>query len=137
MSTSAATPSISLGEATHDTATLSGGTSPGGSMIFKLFGPNDPTCSKAPAFTSSTQTITCNGSYTSPSFTPTASGTYSWVADYSGDVNNPPLTEARGASTETVTVGAADAKITATGAARVERHGRQVADCSNRQRYGS
>lgn len=119
LTTAAAPASISLGEAAADAATLSGGTSTSGSLVFKLFGPNDSTCSNAPAFTSSALTVTGNGTYTSPSFTPTASGTYSWVAEYSGDVNNPPLSGACGAASEALTVGPPDPPIAAAGAAAI------------------
>ena len=78
--TTTTSPSVGLGSSTHDTATLSGGTNPTGSMIFKLFGPSDSTCSAAPAFISPVTTVSGNGNYTSPNFTPTAAGTYSWVA---------------------------------------------------------
>src|SRR5207248_1770688 len=83
--TTATAPSITLGTSTQDVATLSGGESPTGSLIFKLFGPNDSTCSQAPAFTSSLVKVSGNGTYTPPSFSPPATGTYSWVAEYSGD----------------------------------------------------
>ena len=96
--------SITLGSSTHDTAALSGGTSPTGSLIFKLFGPGDPTCSAAPAYTSPLTTVTGDGNYTSPSFVPTKAGTYSWVDLYSGDTHNAPVSTACGDPDETVTV---------------------------------
>lgn len=96
-------PSISLGGLTHDTAALSEGNSPTGSMIFKLFGPSDPTCSAAPAYTSPLITITGDGSYESPTFTPTIAGSYNWVAEYSGDANNAPVSTACGEEPVSVT----------------------------------
>ena len=108
--------SISLGSNTSDTATLTEGTngdSPTGSLVFKLFGPNDPTCSNAPAYVSSSQTVDGAGNYSSGSFGPTATGTYTWQALYSGDTNNPPVTTAcSGVPAETVTVTAAAAQPT-------------------------
>jgi hypothetical protein len=83
-----ASSSISLGQGTSDTATLAGGSSPTGSLEFRLYGPGDPTCSGAPAYTSPFVNVTGDGNYPSPSFTPTATGNYSWVDDYSGDSNN-------------------------------------------------
>jgi Ca2+-binding RTX toxin-like protein len=71
-----------------DTATLSGGLEPTGTIVFRAFGPNNATCSGAPAFTSPPRTVTGNGIYTSSPYTPTASGTYRWVATYSGDAAN-------------------------------------------------
>ena len=79
-----------LGTALTDTATLSGGTTPTGSIIFRLYGPNDATCANPAIFTSNAIAVNGNGSYTSaPPFTPTAPGTYRWRAFYTGDeVNN-------------------------------------------------
>jgi hypothetical protein len=105
MTTQVAASSISLGQSTSDTATISGGThSPTGSLVFKLFGPGDATCNNAPAFVSSSQTVSGDGAYPSPSFPPTSAGTYSWQALYSGDSNNSPITTACNDPNETVTV---------------------------------
>jgi hypothetical protein len=104
--TTTTSPSVGLGGATHDTATLTG-TNPTGLIIFKLFGPGDPTCSGAPAFISPVQTVNGNGIYTSPAFVPTAVGNYSWVAFYSGDTNNAPVATACADPAETLTVSAA------------------------------
>jgi sugar lactone lactonase YvrE len=97
--------SIALGSQTQDTATLANGKSPTGDLVYKLFGPNDSTCSKAPAYVSSITVVKGDGTYTSPSFTPTEAGTYSWVDLYSGDSNNAPVTTACDDASETVTVG--------------------------------
>jgi sugar lactone lactonase YvrE len=90
---------------TSDTATIAGGTSPTGSLVFKLFGPGDPTCSAAPAYTSPLVNVNGDGQYPSPAFTPTQQGTYSWQVLYSGDANNAAVTTACGDPAETVTVG--------------------------------
>jgi type VI secretion system secreted protein VgrG len=73
--------------AIHDTATLAGGTSPTGTIIFQLFGPGNASCTGTPIFTS-TITVAGNGSYDSAAFTPAAAGTYQWIAAYSGDAVN-------------------------------------------------
>jgi hypothetical protein len=96
---------IGLSTPTFDTATLAGGTSPSGSLVFKLFGPGDASCTSTPAYTSPLQTVSGDGHYRSPSFTPTLEGTYSWVALYSGDSNNAAVTTACGDPAETLTVG--------------------------------
>ena len=44
------------------------------------------------------------GAVTSAAFTPTAAGVYRWIATYSGDANNFPVSGACGDSSETVTV---------------------------------
>src|SRR5437763_234658 len=84
--TTAASPSsINLGSGSvSDVATISNGVSPTGTVTFTLFGPNNSNCSGTPVFTS-TKTVNANGSYSSDPFTPTAIGTYNWVASYTGD----------------------------------------------------
>jgi len=85
-----ATGPVVLGSAISDTAVLSNGSSPTGTITFNAYGPNDANCSGAVAFTA-TKTVNGNGEYTSGNFTPTAAGTYRWIASYSGDVNNLPV----------------------------------------------
>ena len=118
VSTTDSATSVSLGNPTSDTATItegSNGDSPTGSLVFKFFGPGDPTCSSAPAHTSSAQTVHGAGSYSSGSFTPTAVGTYTWQALYSGDTHNPAVTTAcSGVAAETVTVQQSAAQPTST-----------------------
>ena len=104
LTSSVSAPSINLGESTQDTAILSGGNSPTGSIEFKLFGPNDSTCSETPAYISPFTSVDGNGSYLSPAFTPTAVGTYFWVDLYSGDPNNAAASTVCGDPEETVTV---------------------------------
>ncbi len=71
----------------YDTATLTSGWLPTGEIAFALYGPNDPTCSRAPVFETAS-VVHGNGTYNSESFTPTLSGSYTWRATYSGDANN-------------------------------------------------
>jgi hypothetical protein len=85
--TTQASPSITVGGLINDTATLAGGASPTGTITFKLFGPNNASCTGSPVFTS-TKTVAGNGSYASDLFTTVSAGTYRWVASYSGDANN-------------------------------------------------
>jgi hypothetical protein len=98
-------PAVTLGQPVTDTATLSGtankpgtpdvinpstaGGPAGGTITFKLYGPSDTGCGPL-VYTSPTVTVSGNGPYSTPtpSFTPTAAGTYHWVADYSGDLPN-------------------------------------------------
>jgi hypothetical protein len=91
---------VLLGNAVTDTATLTGlatkpaspvinttgtgGAAAGGTITFKLYGPGN--CSTV-AYTSSATAINSSGVATA-SFTPTATGTYHWVATYSGDSPN-------------------------------------------------
>jgi hypothetical protein len=92
-----------VGGSISDSAVLDNGATLTGTITFKLFGPNDATCGAAAVFTS-TKSVSGNGSYTSDSFTPTAAGTYRWVATYSGDANNNPVTGACNDANESVVV---------------------------------
>ena len=94
---------VTVGGSISDSAVLSGGVSPTGNVVFTLFGPNNPTCTGAPVFTS-TKTVAGNGTYASDSFTTTAVGTYQFVAAYGGDANNAAVTSACGAANENTTV---------------------------------
>ena len=82
-----ASATITIGGSVSDTATLAGGFNPTGTITFRLFGPNDATCTNPSVFTT-TKAVNGNGAYTSAAFTPTLVGTYRWVASYGGDANN-------------------------------------------------
>ena len=110
ITTQASPTSMGLGGSVSDTATITfpvGATVPTGTVQFSLYGPNDATCAGAPAF-QSTNTVSpataTTATATSSSFTPAATGTYRYVASYSGDVNYNPLTSPCNAANETVTV---------------------------------
>jgi hypothetical protein len=94
---------VVLGNPVTDTAGLSGtanqpgtpainpttaGGPAGGSITFQLYGPSDSGCGPL-VFTSSTFAVSGDNTYGPASFTPTAIGTYHWVASYTG---NPPNT---------------------------------------------
>ncbi len=79
-----------------DSATLTGGLSPTGTITFALFAPDGVT-----VVDTEVVTVSGNGAYNTPAgYTlPTASpvtGTYQWVASYSGDINNSPDSSALG-----------------------------------------
>ncbi len=99
-----ASSNVTIGGQVHDTATLSGGVSPTGTITFKLYGPDDADCSGTPAFTDIKNVSSGNGAYDSANFTPTAAGTYRWTADYSGDASNAASSSACNAANESVTV---------------------------------
>jgi hypothetical protein len=103
--TSASGP-VTIGQAITDTATLSltanrpgspvinptiAGAVAGGSITFRLYGPSDTAvCNDQNlVFTSNPATaVTGNNTYGPVSFTPTAAGTYRWIASYTGDLPN-------------------------------------------------
>jgi len=91
---------IQLGGTISDTATLTGtankpgspvinpttaGGPAGGTITFTVYGPNNCT---TVAFGPTTVSVTGDGAYGSGNFTPTAVGTYTFVASYSGDSPN-------------------------------------------------
>ena len=75
-----------LGGQVSDTAHLSGGSNPTGSITFRLY--NNPNCAGTPAAEVTNSSVSGNGDYASPQATPAAAGDYFWVAIYSGDANN-------------------------------------------------
>jgi len=106
-----ASPAVAIGGSIHDTALLANGVAPTGTITFTLFGPNDATCSGAPAF-ASTVAVAGNGSYNSANFTVAAVGTYRWIAAYSGDAANAASATACNDANESVIISAAGAVAT-------------------------
>jgi len=101
-----------LGIAIFATAALTDGATPGGTIVFRLYGPNDPSsCTATPVFTS-TMPVAGNGSYLSARFTPVTPGFYRWTAGYSGDVNNVAVASVCGDANAAVTITAASQTIT-------------------------
>jgi hypothetical protein len=74
-----------VGQPIYDTATLSGGDSPGGWITWNLYKANTG-CVKTVDPVS--VPVDGDGTYTTPPITPAWAGTYQWVASYSGDANN-------------------------------------------------
>jgi hypothetical protein len=103
--TTQASPDITLGGTIYDTATLTGGVNSTGTITFSLYGPDDATCGGGAIFTSPVA-VNGNGSYNSATFTPSAPGTYRWIATYSGDANNSAATGACNDPNESVVVSA-------------------------------
>src|SRR5258705_4468561 len=67
----------------------------------------------------SSATVAGNGNYNSGSFTPTTVGTYRWIANYSGDVNNNPTANACNASNESVVVSPRSPTVTTQASASI------------------
>ena len=86
-----ATPTVTIGSPISDTATVTGAPAPApaptGTVVFTLFGPDDATCANPAIFTSAPVPLAGGPPPTANSgpFTPTAPGTYRWIAAYSGD----------------------------------------------------
>ena len=88
--TIATTPSAGgpVGTSISDTATVSGGFNPTGTVTFNLFPPTDATCAGTPVFTSPNSPLSGGSATSAPPFATTAVGAYHWVAIYNGDANN-------------------------------------------------
>ena len=80
-----------------DSATLASGYSPTGTITFTLSDGNGNTLD------TETAPVNGDGTYTTPTgYLPTATGTYQWVASYSGDSGNASIASSLGAEPETV-----------------------------------
>jgi hypothetical protein len=108
--TTQASPPITLGGQITDTANLTGGVSPTGTVTFTFFPPADTNCAGPPAFTSPPVPVTGPGTYTSAPFTPTVAGTYRTIASYSGNAANAPVTTKCNDNNESVVVNTAPTK---------------------------
>jgi hypothetical protein len=114
-----------------DSATVSGRVSPqpGASIDFRAYGPNDATCSGPPAFESlGLPYPVAGGPVTSAAFTPTIAGVYRWIATYSGDANNFPVSGLCSDLSETVTVSPATPSIATTPTPPITLGSGQLAD---------
>jgi uncharacterized repeat protein (TIGR01451 family) len=109
---------VVAGASVSDTAVLSGGHNPTGTITFKAYGPNDNDCSAAAVYTTSVA-VSGNGSYGPVSFTPDTAGTYHWIASYSGDANNTAAAGACGDDGENDTVNKASPTISTSAAETV------------------
>src|SRR5438105_39749 len=80
---------LGSGNPLTDSAMLSGGLNPGGSITFALYLPPDP--SYTSPHTTTLVTFMGDGPYGGASYVPTlanGTGTYQWLATYSGDGSN-------------------------------------------------
>ncbi|WP_084258993.1 vWA domain-containing protein [Microtetraspora malaysiensis] len=99
----ATTPSgpVPAGGKVSDTAALSGGYHPTGTVTFQLFEPGDTGC--ATPIATRTDTLSGSGTAASGNVTIGAAGTYRWAATYSGDAHNNSATSPCSAEQVTVT----------------------------------
>jgi hypothetical protein len=98
---------ITVGGQLTDTAVVSGLISPsGGTVDFRLYGPDDATCERPPVFESLGRPLDANATAVSAPFAPKAGGVYRWRAFYSGDANNHPVAgECNAANESTLVIG--------------------------------
>jgi len=100
--TIATTAGAPTGGTLFDSAVLSGGRSPTGTITFKLYSASDTSCSDA--LSTVTTTVDGNGSYVSPAVSESTPGTYQWTASYGGDANNDPVAEGCNQPAEQTTI---------------------------------
>jgi hypothetical protein len=108
--TGSATSTVVVGNTITDQATLGGGFSPGGQIVFRAYGPGDSTCATAPAYEEAVA-VSGNGPYSPAGFAPGA-GLYRWTVEYEGDGNNEVANVACGAANQTSTVSKASPGLT-------------------------
>jgi LPXTG-motif cell wall-anchored protein len=99
-----ASPPITLGGQISDTANLTGGVGPTGTITFKFYTPADTNCVGPPVFTSPPVAVNGAGTYTSAPYTPTVAGTFRTIASYSGNASNVPVTTKCNENGESVVV---------------------------------
>ena len=82
---------ITLGGQVNDIATLTGGQNPTGTITFSLYGPDNAMCTGTPVFTTR---CPCRATATTRRHRsrPRSTGTYRWIARYSGDTDNAAVT---------------------------------------------
>ncbi|HEY0973852.1 MAG TPA: choice-of-anchor D domain-containing protein [Solimonas sp.] len=108
LTATASAASVTVGSDIHDTAVLSGGNAPAGTLEFYLYGPGDESCTGA-ALSARSVSVTGAGTYVSPDFTTSLLGTHRYRAFYLGDANNNAVSTACNAVGQNVEVTAAGA----------------------------
>ncbi len=89
INTSQQSATATVGTSIADTATVSGGDNPTGTVTFNLY--SNSTASGTPLFTDANVPLV-SGVATSSGYTAAATGTDYWVATYNGNANNNPVT---------------------------------------------
>ncbi len=94
--------------AIHDEASVTGGFSPTGEVIFRVYGPADATC-LTPLETDAVPLD--DGDATSADFLPQQAGEFRWSAEYAGDSNNEPVSLPCGSANQASTVSKASPSL--------------------------
>ena len=123
ITTSPSAATATVGSSTTDTATVSGGDNPTGSVTFNLY--NNATASGTPLLTDANEPLV-SGVATSKGYIATATGTDYWVATYNGDSNNASVTS--NAAAEPVTITTASPTITTSPSAATATVGSSITD---------
>ncbi len=111
----------SIGASSISSALSSASSNAGGSITFKVFGPQAtaPTTCTTGGTTVGTASVSGNGTYhPSSGFTPSSAGDYWWYASYNGDSNNSPSNSGCGSSMGETVVYSASSVANATDTSR-------------------
>ncbi|MDA4129066.1 MAG: hypothetical protein OK422_06405 [Thaumarchaeota archaeon] len=116
LTTSLSATTIAVGNSAYDTATLSGGSSPGGTVTYQYF--QGATCTGTPTAVGTPLSV-ANGVVPNSNPQPfNSTGSFSWSAMYSGDANNAqatspcePLTVTQAASVLSTTLSASSVAL--------------------------
>jgi hypothetical protein len=127
ISTSLSTSAIQVGGSVKDTATVSGGLSPSGSVSWNVDAATDTTC-QSPLNSSPLTANLSGGSAASPAYTPATAGTYQFVATYSGDQDNQSVSTKCGDTSEQAVVSKATPQISTSLSASAIQVGGSVTD---------
>ncbi len=106
-----ATSAVAVGSPITDGATLASGFEASGQLVFRAYGPGDPTCASAPQY-EATVAVDGNGLYSPSGFSP-AAGLYRWTVEYAGDANNEPASLPCGSANQASAVGTITATLAA------------------------
>src|SRR5437870_2427262 len=120
--TTSATATATAGGTIQDTATLSNGTSPTGTISFSIYGPNDATCSGT-ATNAGSATVSGNGSYSSSAVTENEIGRASCRESERGEVDNKAVTTQCNEAGENSTANKASPTITTSATATATPRG--------------
>jgi hypothetical protein len=110
-----ATSAVKVGLPITDNVTLAEGFAAGGQLVFRAYGPGDPTCATTASYEAAVP-VSGNGAYSPPGFAPEA-GLYRWTVEYAGDANNQAAVLGCGATNQASAVGtiAVTVAVSATG----------------------
>ncbi|MFN3258175.1 MAG: LPXTG cell wall anchor domain-containing protein [Ilumatobacter sp.] len=129
-----ASPAITLGNGVvTDTALVTGRVNPDATagVRFRLYGPDDATCSGTPVFDETVQISSAGNQVTSPPYTPMSVGTYRWIASYLGDSNNSPVSGACNDANESVVVAPGQPTLTTQASPAMRLGEGQLTDTAN------
>lgn len=127
-------PPVALGGGIFNRVVFSGGQAPTGNLVWRVFGPNDLACENVPPLFTTTEQVDGNGTYTTPLplYVPVLPGSYNWVVEYGGDLNNAAVVLPCGATNQQSTVFTSPPvppEPTPGQVRRLSRGGRRVAEC--------